>query len=216
MWDLAEDQIREIERTGKPIRNVTLYAPASGYIVSRNAFARQRITPETELYKLADLSRVWILADVFEIDAPRVRVGQVAVVSLSYSPGVRFAGRVSYILPEADPMTRTVKARIEVDNRNLVLKPDMYTDVELHVASGRRLTVPSDAVMDTGLTKTVFVDRGNGYFESRRIATGITVGDRTEVVSGLKAGERIAASGNFLLDSESRLKAPAPGEHAHD
>jgi membrane fusion protein, copper/silver efflux system len=220
LWDLNEAQIREIERTGKPIRNVTVYAPASGYITTRNAFARQRITPETELYTLADLSRVWILADVFEIDAPRIRVGQAATVSLSYSPGVRWAGRVSYILPQVDPMTRTVKARIEVANRNLTLKPDMYTDVEFHIATGNRLTVPSEAVIDTGLTKTVFVDRGNGYFESRQIATGMTVGDRIEVLSGLKAGERIAASGNFLLDSESRLKAPAPaaahGEHAHD
>lgn len=220
LWDLSEAQIREIERTGKPIRNVTVYAPASGYIITRNAFARQRITPEMELYTLADLSRVWILADVFEIDAPRVRVGQAATVSLSYSPGVRLAGRVNYILPQVDPMTRTMKARIEVENRNLALKPDMYADVEFHVATGSRLTVPSEAVIDTGLTRTVFVDRGNGYFEQRQIVTGTSVGDRTEVLSGLKAGERIAASGNFLLDSESRLKSPAPpaahGEHAHD
>jgi RND family efflux transporter MFP subunit len=220
LWDLSEAQIREIERTGKPIRNVTVYAPASGYIITRNAFPRQRITPEAELYTLADLSRVWILADVFEVDAPRVRVGQAAVVSLSYSPGVRMGARVNYILPQVDPMTRTVKARIEVENRNLALKPDMYTDVEFRIATGNRLTVPSEAVIDTGLTKTVFVDHGNGYFEARQIATGITVGDRIEVLNGLKAGERIAASGNFLLDSESRLKSPAPpaahGEHAHD
>jgi membrane fusion protein, copper/silver efflux system len=220
LWDFDDAQIREIERTGKPIRDVTVYAPASGYITSRNAFARQRITPETELYALADLSRVWILADVFEIDAPRVRVGQAATVSLAYAPGVRLQGRVSYILPQVDPMTRTVKARIEVPNRNLALKPDMYTDVEFHIATGSHLTLPLEAVVDTGLTKTVFVDRGNGYFEPRQVATGMAAGDRIEILSGLKAGERVAASGNFLLDSESRLKAPAPapahGEHAHD
>ncbi len=220
LWDLSEAQIREVERTGKPIRSVTLYAPASGYIITRNAFPNQRITPETELYTLADLSHVWVLADVFEMDAPRVRLGQPAAVSLSYSPGIRMAGRVSYILPQVDPMTRTVKARIEVANRNLLLKPDMYADVEFAIGTGRRLTVPSDAVVDTGLAKTVYVDHGSGYFETRRITTGVTVGDRIEVLSGLRAGERVAASGNFLLDSESRLKAPmsqmAHGEHAHD
>jgi RND family efflux transporter MFP subunit len=220
LWDLSEAQIREVERTGKPIRSVTLYAPASGYIITRNAFPNQRITPETELYTLADLSRVWVLADVFEMDAPRVRLGQPAVVSLSYSPGMRIAGRVSYILPQVDPVTRTVKARIEVANRSLVLKPDMYADVEFPIGTGNRLTVPSDAVVDTGLAKTVYVDHGNGYFEARRITTGMVVGDRIEVLNGLKAGERVAASGNFLLDSESRLKTPMPGmahgEHAHD
>ncbi len=220
LWDLSEEQIREVERTAKPIRNVTLYAPASGYVITRNAFPRQRITPETELYTLVDLNRVWVLADVFEMDAPRIRLGQPAVISLSYSPAVRAAGRVSYILPQVDPVTRTMKARIEVANRNLVFKPDMYVDVEFPIAAGRRLTVPADALVDTGLTKMVYVDLGDGYFEARRITAGVTADGRVEVLSGLKAGERIAVSGNFLLDSESRLRAPAPqperGDGAHD
>jgi RND family efflux transporter MFP subunit len=214
-WNMTPDQIAEVERTGKPIRNLTLYSPASGYVTARNAFPNQRITPETELYTIVDLDRVWILADVFESDAPLVRLGQAARVSLPYLGGRTLTARVAYILPQVDPQTRTLKVRLEADNPATLLKPEMFVDVEFQAPLGASLSVPAEAVLDAGLTKTVFVDKGNGSFEPRKVRTGRRFNDRIEILSGLRQGERVAASGAFLLDSESQMKAPA-GEHQHD
>lgn len=217
-WNLTPEQIQEVERTGKPIRAITLYAPAAGHVIARNAFPGQRVSPETELYTLADLSRVWIVADVFESDSGLVREGQSAVVSLSQAGGRRFPARVSYIYPQFEPTTRTLKVRLEADNPALALKPEMFVDVEFRAGLGARLFVPADAVLDGGTSKTLFVAREDGYFEPRAVETGLRVGDRVEILKGLKAGERIAATGAFLLDSESKLRAPAEpaGEHRHD
>ena len=212
---MTPEQIAEVERTGKPIRNLTLYSPASGYVTVRNAFPNQRITPETELYTIVDLDRVWILADVFESDAPLVRLGQAARVSLPYLGGRTLTARVAYILPQVDPQTRTLKVRLEADNPATLLKPEMFVDVEFQAPLGASLSVPAEAVLDAGLTKTVFVDKGNGSFEPRQVRTGRRFADRIEILSGLRQGERVAASGAFLLDSESQMKAPA-GEHQHD
>jgi membrane fusion protein, copper/silver efflux system len=217
LWDLSETQIEQVRRTGKAVRNITIESPASGYLTTRNAFPRQRIMPDTELYQIVDLSHVWIMADVFESDAARVRLGQYATVSLSYLPGRSFGARVSYILPQVDPATRTLKVRLEADNPGLLLKPEMYVDVEFRLSLGRRLTVPSEAVVDSGERQTVFVDRGNGHFEPRAVSTGQTIGNRIEILRGLQAGERVVSSGNFLIDSESQLKAAATGgAHPHD
>ena len=217
LWDFGPAQIEEIEKSGKPVRAITLYAPASGYVISRNAFPGQKITPDTELYAITDLSRVWVMADVFETDAVNVRMGQGAVMMLPYEGGRRFGARVSYILPQVDPATRTLKVRLEASNADLHLKPDMFVDVEFQVVLGRRLTVPADAVLDAGIRKTVFVDLGGGHLEPREVETGERAGDRIEVVSGLKAGERIVTSGNFLIDSESQLRQPgaASGHAGH-
>jgi len=214
-WNMTPDQIAEVDRTGKPIRNLTLYSPASGYVTVRNAFPNQRITPETELYTIVDLDRVWILADVFESDAPLVRLGQAARVSLTYLGGRTLTARVAYILPQVDPQTRTLKVRLEADNPATLLKPEMFVDVEFQASLGASLSVPAEAVLDAGLTKTVFVDKGNGSFEPRQVRTGRRFNDRIEILSGLRQGERVAASGAFLLDSESQMKAPA-AEHQHD
>jgi hypothetical protein len=215
-WNLTPEQIAEVERTGKPIRAVTLYAPASGYVTARNAFPNQRVTPDTELYTIADLDRVWILADVFESDAALIRVGQAARISLPYLGGQARQARVTYILPQIDPQTRTLKVRLEADNPETLLKPEMFVDVEFRVPLAAALSVPAGAVLDTGLSKTVFVAQGNGVFEPRKVETGRRLGERIEILSGLRAGERVAASGAFLLDSESQMKAPASGGHAHD
>ncbi|MGA2327296.1 MAG: efflux RND transporter periplasmic adaptor subunit [Bryobacteraceae bacterium] len=215
LWSLSQAQIEEIRRTGKPAPSVTLYSPAAGYVIVRNAFPNQKIAPDTDLYTLADLSRIWVLASVFESDVPLVRLGQAATVSLPYSGGKTYHSRVSYIQPQVDPATRTVSVRLELDNPALALKPDMFVDVELAVAQPARLTVPAEAVLDSGLAKTVFVDRGNGIFEPREVATGERIGDRIQILSGLKAGERIVTSGNFLIGSESQLKA-ATEEQRHD
>ncbi|HWQ55411.1 MAG TPA: efflux RND transporter periplasmic adaptor subunit [Bryobacteraceae bacterium] len=215
LWDLTEDQINELARTRKPITNITIEAPVTGYVTARNAFPKQRINPDTELYTVVDLSKVWIMADVFENEASMVKLGQAVTVRPSYTPSKVFTARVSYIQPQVDAMTRTLKVRLEADNPNLELKPDMFADVTFSVPMPRKVTVPAEAVLDAGIRQTVFVDRGNGYLEPRQVQTGERVGDRVEVVSGLKAGERVATSGNFLIDSESQLKSAAAGMGAH-
>ena len=222
LWDLSEAQISRVLETGEPQRNVTLHAPASGYVTERKAFPNLKVMPEMELYTLVDLSRVWIIADVFEYEASNIRVGQPARVTLSYAGGRSIDAQVDYLQPQVDPMTRTLKVRLNAANPNLLLKPDMYADVEFRIAMPQRLTVPAEAVLDTGERKTVFVDRGNGFFEPRQVETGERDGGRITVLKGLKAGERVVTSGNFLIDSESQLKAAAdgmtsaPAEHQHD
>jgi RND family efflux transporter MFP subunit len=206
LWDLTKAQIDEIENTGKPIKSITLYSPAAGYVTARNAFPSQRVTPETELYAITDLSRVWVMADVFESDAPQIRVGQSARVVLP-GTGAAMAARVAYIQPEIDPATRTMKARLDLANPGLRLKPEMFVDVLIEAGGGRRLTVPSEAVLDSGVTKTVFLDRGNGFFEPRQVETGERIADRVEILKGLQPGKRIVISAAFLLNSESQMKS---------
>ncbi len=211
LWDIGEAQIAAITASGKPVQYLTLYAPASGFVMERNAYAKQRIMPDTVLYNIADLSTVWVVADVFEYEASAVRVGQPAALTLAYLPGRTFRGRVSYILPAIDPATRTVKVRIEFPNPEFLLKPEMYGEVEFQTGGTRRLVVPQTAVLNSGDHQTVFVDRGAGYFEPRDVKIGAQNGGRTEILSGLKAGERIVISGNFLIDSESQLKTALGG-----
>lgn len=215
LWDLSEAQIDEITRTGKAMKNVTLHAPIGGYVMARNAFPKQRITSDTELYTVADLSRVWIMADVFENETPMIRVGMPVKVSLSYGGRRTLRGRVDYIQPQVDMTTRTLKVRIEAENPGMLLKPEMFVDVEFQVGMPSRVTVPSEAVLNTGLKQTVFVDRGNGYLEPRQVQIGERIGDRVEIKQGLRAGERVVTSGNFLIDSESQLKAAASGMAGH-
>jgi len=226
LWDVSAEQIEQVLATGQPIRSVTIYVPADGYVLQRQAFPSQRITPETKLYTLADLSRVWIIAEVFESEAGLMRPGLPARIRLAHLPGRSLSARVSYVQPELDPATRTLKVRLEAANPELILKPEMFVEVEFELSLGRKLTVPAEAVLDSGLRKTVFVDRGNGYLEPRQVETGEQAGGRVVILKGLRAGERVVASGNFLIDSESQLKAalgamgaPPAGtsaEHKHD
>ena len=211
LWDIPAAQIDQIGRTGKSMEDITLLSPASGFVTERNAFDKQHVTPDTVLYTLADLSTVWVIADVFEYEAAGVRVGQSASMTLDYLPGRTFRGRVSYILPQVDAATRTLKVRIAFDNPGDALKPDMYGQVTLATGGARRLMVPRSAVLDSGDRQVVFLDRGNGNFEPRAVKTGQEAGDRIEILSGLTAGERIVVSGNFLIDSESQLKAAMNG-----
>jgi len=216
LWDLSEAQIEDVLRTGQPVKNITVYSPVDGYVLERKVFPNQKIAPDTDLYIVADLSRVWILADIFEYEAGNIRLGQPVRVTLSYAPGKAIHARVSYIQPQVDPMTRTLKVRLEAGNPGMLLKPDMYVDAEFRVDLPRRLTVPVDAVLDAGERKTVFVDRGNGYLEPRQVETGERLGGRVAILKGLQPGERIVVSGNFLIDSESQMRAAAAGAHQHD
>ncbi len=218
LFDLSDAQIDEVIRTGKPITNITLYSPVTGYIMMRNAFPKQRITPSTELYTIVDHAKVWIMADVFENESDSISMGMPVTISLPYGPGRKLPGQVSYVQPEVDAATRTLKIRIEAENPNHALKPDMFVDVDFRVRRTPQVTVPAEAVLDSGLKKTVFVDLGEGYLEPRQVETGDRMEDRVTIVKGLKAGERIVVSGNFLIDSESQLKSAAAGMsgHQHD
>ncbi|MGA2185209.1 MAG: efflux RND transporter periplasmic adaptor subunit [Bryobacteraceae bacterium] len=219
LFDLSRAQIDQVERTHMPIESVTLFSPATGYVVARNAYPSQRVTPETELYTLSDLSRVWIMADIFEADISRIHQGQSAVVTATNGEAAAFNARVSYIQPQVDPQTRTMKVRLEAANASLRLKPEMFVNVQFPLGAAPKLTVPADAVMDSGTKQTVYVDRGNGYLEPRAVQIGERLGDRIEILAGLKSGERIVTSGTFLIDSESRMQPPAQAtapEHHHD
>ncbi len=211
LWDMSDEQIRQLDETGEVSRTTTMYSPIAGFVLKREVFERTYITPETELYEIADFSTVWVNAEVYEYEVPYVKVGQSAQMTLSYFPGKTYTGNIVYIYPTVDPMTRTVKVRLEFSNPNFELKPDMFADVQLTIAYGTQTVVPQEAVLDAGSQQVVFVAMGDGYFEPRRVQLGPRLEDRVVVLSGLKAGETIVTSGNFLIDSESRLKNAMAG-----
>lgn len=211
LWDISEAQINDLEKSGKPIKALTLYAPTEGFVLTRNAFPKQRVTPETELYAIADLSTIWVLADIYEYEAPEIKVGQTVNVTLSYYPGRTFRGKVTYIYPQLDSATRTLKVRVELPNPDFTLKPDMYANAELKIDYGKRLVVPQEAVLDSGSEQTIFIAHEGGYFEPRKVQLGAKVDNQFIVLGGLKAGERVVTSANFLVDSESKLKSAAGG-----
>ncbi len=213
LWDLSDAQIKNLEETGEPSKTITFYSPVTGVVQDRKAFPQTAVSPETELYTVADLSRIWVDADVFEYEVPFVHVGQPAEVTLSYYPGRTWHGRVAFIMPAVDPQTRAVKVRIELPNPKLELKPQMFADVQLKIDYGRQLVVPRDAVLDSGERKLVFVAE-NGSFAPREVKLGAQVDDNLIVLAGLKPGETIVTEGNFLIDSESRLKS-ASGDMQH-
>ncbi|MBL8206204.1 MAG: efflux RND transporter periplasmic adaptor subunit, partial [Blastocatellia bacterium] len=211
LWDIDFKQLEHLEHTGKPFKTLTLYAPSDGFVLTRNAFPKQRVTPETELYAIADLSTIWVLADIYEYEAPEIKLGQAVSITLPYGGGRPLLGKVAYIYPQLDNTTRTLKVRIEVPNPRFTLKPDMYANVELSIDYGKRLVVPQEAVLDSGAEQTVFVAHEGGYFEPRKVQLGAKVDNNIVVLSGLKAGERVVTSANFLIDSESKLKSAASG-----
>jgi len=207
LFDLTEEQIAALETSGEAPRTTTLYAPMSGHVISKNVSHGERIDPGTALLDLADLSHVWVLADVYEYELPFVSQGQKASMTLSYLPGRAFDGKVTFIYPVLTEATRTVKVRLEFDNRDLILKPEMYAQVELFSDLGEKLVAPDSAVISTGERDIAFVDNGDGYFEPRELKLGARLPDAVEVLEGLSEGERVLTSGNFLVDSESKMKA---------
>jgi RND family efflux transporter MFP subunit len=208
---MSDLQIEEIHRTRAASPHVRIYSPASGFVLARNISPSQRFDKGTELYRIADISRVWVMTGIFEKDRQFLKPGGEATIVYQ---GRRFKARLSDALPQFDAQSRTLKTRFELDNPDHVLQPDMFVDVEFEAAVPPAVTVPAEAVLDSGLKKTVFVDRGNGYFEPRRVETGWRAGDRVEILKGLMPGERVVISGNFLLDSESRMTSAAQGAPA--
>jgi len=208
---MGEAQIAQLAKTRKPVSEIEIRSPVAGYVLARNVSPAQRFERGTELYRIADLTRVWIEANVFEGDARLVHPGSLARLSTADSSGGVVETRVSQVLPQYDATTRTLKIRLETENPDSFLRPDMFVDVEMIVDLPRAITVPAEAVVDSGSRKVVFVDLGNGYFEPRRVETGTRFEDRVQILRGLMEGERVVVSGNFLLNSESRLQMTAMG-----
>ena len=206
-FDVSPAEIAALERTGAVRRTITLRSPVSGVVVEKLALEGMKVSPADRLYEIADLSRVWILADVYEKDLGAVRVGSPARIALAQEPGAQWRAAVAFVSPIVKPETRTVEVRLEVDNRNGVLKPDMFADVSFETAGGSALTVPETAVIQTGERTLVFVDSGQGTYEPREVEVGARAGGRYQVLKGLSEGERVVVSANFLLDSESSLRA---------
>jgi len=207
LWDVSEAQIRAIEETGKAQRIVTLYSPATGYVSEKAVLQGQKILPGEPLLTVSDLSTVWAEAALHESDLRHVRVGMPVTLTLPYWPGQKFAGKVSFLNPFLDPVTRTLQARLEIPNPDLLLKPEMYGDMTLFHELGEKLALPVSAVMRTGRRTFVFVRKGEAEWVPTEVVLGDRSGEYYEVVDGLVSGDRVVTSANFLVDSESSLKA---------
>jgi Cu(I)/Ag(I) efflux system membrane fusion protein len=206
LWGITPEQIAELENRGEPETYVTIHSPISGFVVEKKAIRGARIDAGVEVYKIADLSHVWILADIYEYELPLVQIGQEALVTLSMRTTGALTGRVTYIQPTLNPETRTAGVRVELPNVGYRLKPEMYANVELNSQLGKRLSVPESAVLHAGPREIVFVDKGEGVFELRFVHLGARAEGYYEVTEGLAAGERVVASANFLIDAESKIQ----------
>jgi membrane fusion protein, copper/silver efflux system len=207
LWDIPADQIATMETTRQALTTVTFPSPATGYVVEKQALQGMHVTPGQMLYKLADLSNVWVEADVYEQEMSSMRVGQRATVTLDAYPGESFDGRAIYIYPFVEENSRTLKVRFQFPNPRGRLRPGMFANVQLHSTGGTALTVPANAVLDSGVQKTVFVAQGDGVFTPRTVEVGRQLGDRIQILGGVKEGEQVATSATFFLDSESQLRA---------
>ncbi len=216
LWDITAEQIDELEKSGKPKTEITMQAPLSGIVLEKMVLDGAYITPGMNLYRIADLSRVWIVADIYEYEAPLVRIGQAARVTFAYEPGESFTASVIYIYPVLDPITRTIKVRLAAGNPGMKLKPEMFANVEIMASSESRLTIPTEALIDSGPRKIVYVEKKTGTYEMRDVTLGVRGGTFVEVLKGIRKGERVVTSGNFLIDSESQLRgAVGGGGHQH-
>jgi RND family efflux transporter MFP subunit len=217
-WNVPQEELARLESSGQVRQDLEVDSPVSGYITERNALPSVAVQPEMRLYTIADLSTVWVQAQVFQNDLGRVKVGAPATLTVNTYPGRTFTGRVDFIYPQVDMDTRTAKVRVVFSNPGLQLKPGMFVNVGLKVSMGSQLVIPATGVLQSGTREITFVERSDGYIEPREVQLGSRVGDDFIVLKGLKAGERIVTSANFLIDSESQLQAalgsfvpPPPG-----
>ncbi|MDE3186246.1 MAG: FixH family protein [Acidobacteriota bacterium] len=206
-FGVPAQQIADLEQSGKVQRDIQIDSPVSGYIIERNALPNAYVQPDTKLYTIADLSTVWVYANVFQGDVGRLKPGDPAQVTVDAYPGRRFNGRIDQILPQVDMTTRTVRVRLIFSNPGVVLKPGMFVNVAISVPLGRQLVIPSTAVLQAGSRAIAFIDHGSGNLEPRTIETGPLIADSVVVLSGLKAGDQVVSSANFLVDSEAQLQA---------
>jgi Cu(I)/Ag(I) efflux system membrane fusion protein/cobalt-zinc-cadmium efflux system membrane fusion protein len=205
-WEVSVAEIREMERRGRALGTTTFVSPASGVIAEKTVVEGMRITAGQRLFRLVDLSTVWVEAEVYERDLASVRVGQTARLALDAYPGEQFDGRVSYLYPSITEQTRTLRVRLQFDNSRGRLRPGMYANVVISGPAASALVVPADAVIDSGTEQVVFVTRGDGYFDPRPVKTGRRLTDAIEIVGGLEEGETVASGATFFLDSESQLR----------
>ena len=205
LWTFTDAQIATLTEQRIPKKAVTFFSPVSGYVINKTAFQGMFVKPDLTLYTIADLSTIWVQAEVYEYELPFIQVGQSASLKLEAFPGEDFAGRVAYVYPYLNKKARTVQIRLEFSNPQVRLKPDMYGTVIIHVDRGSRLAVPAQAVLDSGRRQIVYVRQEQGMFEPREITLGPKVGSYFEVIHGLREGEHIVTAGTFLLDSESQL-----------
>jgi hypothetical protein len=207
LWNLPDEEIRALDETRQPPEAVVFRSPVSGFVIEKQALRGMHVTPGQTLYKVANLDVVWVEANVYEQEISVARVGQPASVTLDAYPGETFRGRAIYVYPFVDENTRTVKVRFQFANPRGRLKPGMYANVELQAEGPKGIAVPSNAVLDSGSDKVVFVAQGDGYFTPRPVKIGRRLGDRIEILDGLKEGEQVATGATFFLDSESQLRA---------
>ncbi|HAT7961888.1 TPA: efflux RND transporter periplasmic adaptor subunit [Legionella pneumophila] len=211
LWGISEKDIEQLKHTGKITRTMTIHSPIKGTVLKKMAFIGMRIEPGDELYTIADLSHLWVLGDIYEYELPYIRLGQTADLTITYLPNELFKAKLDFIYPTIDLKTRTVKVRFEVNNQKEQLKPGMYVNLELKIPFGERLVVPKNAVLLTGERAVVFIYHGKGKIEWRDVTLGVRAGDLLEIVQGVKEGDEIITSANFLIDSESQLKAAMGG-----
>ncbi len=206
LWEIPEEQIREIEKSKKPIKIMTIKSPVSGYVLQKPVSKGTRVVPGEKIFDIVDLSTVLVLADIYEYEIPYVKEGQSARITLSYFPGKEFSAKADFVYPSLSGQTRTAKVRFVLPNPNILLKPQMFANVEMDLDLGERLSIPETAILDTGTRQVVYVDLGESIFSPRQIKAGDRANGMVEVLSGLKAGEKVAASAVFLIDSEAKLK----------
>jgi len=216
LWEVTDDEIAALEKSGKPTDTLQLRAPVTGYVIEKDIDPAQMVMLGKTLYRVADLSVVWINADVYEYELPYVKVGQKVHVTALAHPGRVFEATVDFIYPYSENKTRTTTVRLVMDNQEERFKPNDYVNVEIKVDQGLRLLMPQTAVYDTGVNQYVFVEAKEGHFVPRQVELGPTVGDDVVVNRGLTEGEKVVVDGNFLLDSESQLRASTSGGgHQH-
>jgi len=207
LLDVPSHQIRDLERRHKIKKGLHIHAPADGIVMKIGAREGQFVTPTTEIYMIADLSKVWVLVDIYEHELPWVKQGDSVEMQLAGIPGKTFTGHLAYIYPYAEAKTRTIKVRLVFDNPNLLLKPDMFAEVTIHASKQLNVVViPSEAVIRSGSRNQVFVVRAPGKFEPRMVTLGLESNGKVAVVKGIKVGEEVVTSAQFLIDSESKLR----------
>ena len=211
LWDVKPEQIRNLERRGEVIRALPVLSPASGIVTEKMALNGMYVKPGMTLYKIADLSKVWVLVDIYENELPWIKTGQMAELTLASLPGEVFQGKVTYIYPYLNGQSRTATIRIELDNKKGQFKPGMYANVAFSVPATEGLLVPESAVLDSGLQQVAFVAKAGGRFEPRVITVGLRFNNEVQVLSGLAEGEEVVTHGTFLIDSESKLMASMEG-----
>ena len=208
-WNISEAELQRLQRDGKAVRTLTLYAPASGVVLEKTAVAGMRFMPGEALFRIADLSSIWLIAEVFEQDLALVHVGQSVKINVDAYPGKELIGKIAYIYPTVASETRTTQVRVELANPGRVLRPDMYASVQLVSGHGKAkvITVPDSAVIDSGVRQVVLVRLGEGLFEPREVKLGARSDGYSEVLEGVGEGENVVVRANFLIDAESNLKA---------